>query len=214
MLVRGQVDKFSRRDAAILALGANARHQGLLFILVSKKYAFCDLLHKVGGPLSTPHPRIYPQTECTHFNPLHLPRPAPDLFRASLLPMLPKHTQLQNKTLMTQMPVSIVLFVARPPSIRTSLPVCPVEFRSRYGDEEPIGAGMISGSSPRETIVPARPTAADRRKPVLDRSIRYHKSGFAIAKVRETCIVEAHGTFLCEVVSLLYCIFGEGGRGV
>lgn len=69
-----------------------------------------------------------------------------------------------------------------------------------------MGAGMISGFRPKDTMVPARPTAADRRKPVLERSIRYHKRGFAIAKVRETCIVEAHGTFLCEVVSL-FAIF-------
>lgn len=60
---------------------------------------------------------------------------------------------------------------------------------------------MISGSRPSETMDPRKLTAEDRRKPVLDRSIRYHRSGLAIARVSETCIVDAHGIFRCVAVS-------------
>lgn len=57
---------------------------------------------------------------------------------------------------------------------------------------------MISGFRPNEMMEPVSPTAADSRKPGLERSIKYHRRGLAIAKVKDTCIVEAHGTFLCE----------------
>lgn len=60
---------------------------------------------------------------------------------------------------------------------------------------------MISVLNPIKTIDPASPTAADKRKPGFDRSIRYHRNGLTIIKVRETCIVEAHGTFLCGTIS-------------
>lgn len=74
---------------------------------------------------------------------------------------------------------------------------------------------MISGFRPKEIIAPASPTAAERRNPVFDRSIRYHKRGLAIAKVRETCIVEAHGIFLCKFISTAHFRMKEpwGGGG-
>lgn len=55
---------------------------------------------------------------------------------------------------------------------------------------------MISDFKPRDTNEPAKPTAADNRNPGFDRSIRYHKNGFTAARVMETCIVDAQGTFL------------------
>lgn len=136
-----------------------------------------------------------------YLKPPHLPRPTADLFSANRLPMLPKHTQLQNKTLSTHIPVSIVLSVAKPPNTVGSPPVWPVWFRCKSCDEYPIGAGIISWFNPSATMEPARPTAADNKKPGLDRSIRYHRNGLTAARVIETCIVEAQGTFLWKTVS-------------
>lgn len=111
--------------------------------------------------------------------------------------MFPKQTQLQNSTLRTHMPVSIVRWVARPPSMSGPAAAWLVEFRLRNSDEYPAGVGMNSKFSPISNTEPAEPTAAERRKPGFDRSIRYHRKGLTIAKVMETCIVDAHGTFLC-----------------
>jgi hypothetical protein len=47
------------------------------------------------------------------------------------------------------------------------------------------GEGIISGFKLRSTVVPSTPTAADRRKPGLERSTRYQRTGFTRASVRE-----------------------------
>lgn len=48
------------------------------------------------------------------------------------------------------------------------------------------GAGTISGSTPKAIAVPARPTSIDRRKPGLERSTKYHRTGLTRARVRDT----------------------------
>lgn len=104
--------------------------------------------------------------------------------------MLPKQTQLQNRTLSIQIPVSIVFWLARPPNVRESETV---SFRNDDAD----GVGTISGSTPISTAEPIRPTAAESRKPGLERSIKYHKKGLTRASVSESCSVDAHGRRRC-----------------
>jgi hypothetical protein len=52
--------------------------------------------------------------------------------------------------------------------------------------EEVDGGGTHSGLMERRTKVPATPTRADRRKPGLERSMRYHRAGLTRASVSET----------------------------
>ncbi len=47
------------------------------------------------------------------------------------------------------------------------------------------GEGRISGFRLRRTEVPRRPTAAERRKPGFERSMRYQRTGLTRARVRE-----------------------------
>ncbi|KAL2282617.1 hypothetical protein FJTKL_10471 [Diaporthe vaccinii] len=83
-----------------------------------------------------------------------------------------------------------------PPSISGSPPPLPVWFRLRNSEENPDGAGTMSGLNPMRMTEPAQATAADSRNPDFDRSIRYHRNGLTMASVMETCIVDAQGTFL------------------
>src|SRR3569833_573642 len=114
--------------------------------------------------------------------------------------MFPKHTQLQNSTLSIQIPVSNVSFLARPPS--TSGPAEDAASASldplRYGAGAwCAGAGIMLGLRPMSAADPARPTAADSRKPDLERSRRYHRKGFTSASVSDSSMVEAQGSFRC-----------------
>ena len=49
----------------------------------------------------------------------------------------------------------------------------------------PVDAGIISGFSPRTRLMPATPTVVERTNPVVVRSIRYQRTGFESARVRE-----------------------------
>lgn len=109
--------------------------------------------------------------------------------------MLPKKIQLQNRTLTIQMPVSIVSWFGKAPSVRE--PAAPWwldELREKVPGPSPAGVGIMSGSRPMRTAEPTRPTAAESQNPGLERSIMYQRNGFAKAKVMETCIVDAHGS--------------------
>ncbi len=102
------------------------------------------------------------------------------------------------------MPHSMVSLEIRPPRKRISLLSCWVVLRVRKEDEEEEegrgveeerrGEGTISGFRLRRTEVPRRPTAAERRKPGLERSTRYQRTGLTRARVRETWRVEAQGS--------------------
>lgn len=101
---------------------------------------------------------------------------------ASRLPMFPKQTQLQKRTLNIQMPVSIVSWLARPPRVTGSEYVLSVPFRYVRDD----GVGITSGLMPNSMAEPAIPTAMDNMKPGFDRSIKYHKNGLTRANVKDT----------------------------
>jgi hypothetical protein len=56
---------------------------------------------------------------------------------------------------------------------------------------------MISLLEARRRAVPVAPTAVERMKPGLERSIMYQRTGFTRARVREAWRVEVQGSFLC-----------------
>lgn len=59
-----------------------------------------------------------------------------------------------------------------------------------------VDDGMNSGRKPRITHIPAMPTIVEREKPVFVRSIKYHRTGFARARVTEACVVDCQGSLL------------------
>lgn len=67
----------------------------------------------------------------------------------------------------------------------------------RWGDsgaEDDAGEGITSGLRPRSARVPLRPTKVERRKPGLERSMMYQRTGLTRASVRETCRVDVQGS--------------------
>jgi hypothetical protein len=56
------------------------------------------------------------------------------------------------------------------------------------------GLGIMSGVVARRSAVPVAPTAVERMKPGLERSIRYQRTGFTRASVRDAWRVEAQGS--------------------
>lgn len=62
-------------------------------------------------------PNYHFSTMLIHLIPAQRPRVVADLFNASRLPMFPKQTQLQNRTLSIQIPVSMVSCLASPPRV-------------------------------------------------------------------------------------------------
>lgn len=109
---------------------------------------------------------------------------------ANCRPILPKHTHAQKRTLAIQ--------------VRTAIPSCvipvananssPVLFSPNVVGGLSVDDGINSGFSPRTRPIPATPTTVDSRNPVLVRSMRYHKTGFTSARVREACVVDSHGS--------------------
>lgn len=64
----------------------------------------------------------------------------------------------------------------------------------------------MAGFTPRRTTEPASPTAAERRKPALDRSMSHQSSGLTRAKVTETCKVEDQGSLrYIDVLAIMFC---------
>jgi hypothetical protein len=126
-------------------------------------------------------------TENHSSQPIALPCP-----NASCLPILPKHTQLQNNTLAIQVPTPILSC-----EMRLSIPTPgAVMFASVNFGGCIAGDGTMSGLIPNNTNVPAIPTTVERMKPGFDRSIRYHSTGFTSARVNETCSVDCQGNRL------------------
>lgn len=110
--------------------------------------------------------------------------------------MFPKHTQLQNSTLSIHTPDSNVSELASPPRSRLSSHLSlPDEEDDDHGSElvlnsELEGVGIISGFTPSSKPAPATPTAAERRKPALERSMSHQRSGLTSARVMDTCKVD------------------------
>lgn len=108
---------------------------------------------------------------------------------ANRRPIFPKQTQLQNITLAIHVATPIVSFVIIP------LKSSPFDvFAALALGEGVAGEGTIPGLTPSNTAVPVRPTTVERTKPGLERSMRYHKTGFASASVRETWSVDCQGS--------------------
>lgn len=110
--------------------------------------------------------------------------------------MFPKQTHAQNSTLAIHVP--------------TAMLSCDKPTSSSYASPGPgivilveglVGAGTISGLSPRMVPVPASPTSVDRMKPGLELSTRYHSTGFTRARVSDACAVDCQGSLRCDVVS-------------
>ena len=70
----------------------------------------------------------------------------------------------------------------------------PVPFSNVVPNVGPLDTGISSGFNARTTLIPVRPTAAERRNPVEVRSIRYQSTGFARARVSEAWVVDAQGS--------------------
>lgn len=92
-------------------------------------------------------------------------------------------------TLATQVRTAMLSCVISAPSVFSH----PVPLRKAVPTVGPVDAGINSGFRPTTTLMPANPTVVERRKPVEVRSIKYHKTGFARARVREACVVDCQG---------------------
>ena len=57
-----------------------------------------------------------------------------------------------------------------------------------------MGDGIISGFEARRRAVPIAPTEEESRKPGLERSITYQRTGFTRKRVREAWRVEVQGS--------------------
>ena len=116
--------------------------------------------------------------------------------RASRRPMLPKQTQLQNNTLAIHVPTPMLSVLSQGCIPFSEAPELEWTLEDEGKGEAVAGAkgeaatgaggGTMAGLILSNTAVPVIPTAADRRSPVFDRSIRYHSTGFARARVSET----------------------------
>ena len=112
---------------------------------------------------------------------------------ASLRPIFPKQTQLQNKTLASHVHIPMLSAVGSLEAALFSTGLLPARWALGDGAD---GDGTISGLMLRSAIVPPMPTIVDSKNPVFDLSTRYHNTGFARANVTETCSVDCHGSFL------------------
>ena len=59
----------------------------------------------------------------------------------------------------------------------------------------------MSGLTPKALAVPVSPTSIDRRKPGLERSIRYQRTGLTRASVNDIWAVDCHGSLRYRDVS-------------
>ncbi len=126
----------------------------------------------------------------------------PVLSNASLRPILPKQTLLQNRTLATHVltaMVSLLINCTRKPESCRDV-VFAVGGAYALGDGVG-GAGTMLGLIPSRKAVPATPTTVETMNPGFERSIRYHRAGLTMAKVNETCNVDCHGSLRCGPVS-------------
>lgn len=103
--------------------------------------------------------------------------------------MLPKHTQAQKITLAIQVRTAMLSWVISAPNAFSQ----PVPLRNAVPTDGPVDAGTSSGFNPNTTLIPATATALASMKPVEERSIRYHNTGFARARVSEACVVDCQG---------------------
>jgi len=123
--------------------------------------------------------------------------PFPGQANASLRPILPKHTQLQNSTLAIQVETAMLSGLTSPCG-----GIELVEFGPKpAGGITIAGEGTMSGLTANKTAVPVIPTTVDSKKPALERSTRYHSTGLTSARVSETCKVDCHGSLRYSNIS-------------
>ena len=75
--------------------------------------------------------------------------------------------------------------LTKPPNSASTLLLYSVEFGLTPKPVLLVGEGIMSGLEARSKAVPIAPTEAERRKPVLERSIMYQRTGLTRARVRE-----------------------------
>jgi hypothetical protein len=118
---------------------------------------------------------------------------------ANLRPTFPKQTQLQNNTLRIQIPpsrLSVLMYALNlMPADGEFEPVVDASWSVEFRREE-VGDGIISGLERRRSVVPVAPTKLERRKPAVERSIMYQRTGLTRKSVRETWSVDVQGSFL------------------
>ena len=108
----------------------------------------------------------------------------------SILPALPKHTQLQKRVLATHVATTMFSYFKKPPKAPVS-PAVMVEFVAGAGE------GTQPGLTLRMTPAPPTPTAVDSTNPVIVPSTRYQSAGLARARVKAACNEDAQGRRLC-----------------
>ena len=110
--------------------------------------------------------------------------------------MLPKQTQLQNRTLAIQVQTPILSC-----EMKLSMPTSGAVLLASVALGGCVaGDGIMLGLISNSIEVPTIPTTADKMKPGIDLSITYHSTGLTSARVNETCIVDCQGNLLCGVV--------------
>lgn len=100
------------------------------------------------------------------------------IYSWSRLPMAPKHMLVQKRMLASQV----------------YTPIC-----SEATDWWIAGSGTKLGSTRSKTTVPTVLTTAENAKPGRDRSMMYHRTGLARAKVNATWSVDCHGSRRCNM---------------
>jgi hypothetical protein len=120
---------------------------------------------------------------------------------AKTRPILPKHTQQQNKTLAIHVATLICSF--RTQSVTRKDPDCAPPAGGDGGmlelpeEKDDVGAGMRPGLMASKAAVPRNPIAVLRVRPAVVRSRRYQRMGLARASVRDSCRVVSQGRRRC-----------------
>lgn len=127
-------------------------------------------------------------------NPPQRPFDTVEVSHASLLPMLPKHRQLQKSMLSIHTPDSTVSWLTSPPNASSRGGVSRLKVVELFRINDPDRFGIISVFTPSRRMDPISPKAADRMKPGLDRSMSHHIRGFTSASDADICRLDVHAT--------------------
>lgn len=111
----------------------------------------------------------------------------------SCLPMFPKHTHAQKRTLAIHVRTAMLSWVSLAPGVASG----PTPLSEGTG-AEPSVAGIRPGLRPSKRLIPPIARVVDKMKPVLVRSIRYHSTGLARASVKDAWVVDSQGVRRCN----------------
>lgn len=103
--------------------------------------------------------------------------------------MFPKHTHAQKRTLATHVRTAMLSCVIPASSADSA----PVPFREGIAGADESVEGIKSGLRPSRSPITLIARVVDKMKPVLVRSMRYHRTGLARASVREAWVVDSQG---------------------